>query len=189
MKIGKILKAVGTGLIKDIIPGAGLVLDTINAVLPDDKKLSEDASGIDATKAINSLPPEEQTKILSKKCDVEIVKEQEWTKVIQALSEADTAGASTRPFIALLMAWIVFVSIGMLDIAIVYAIVKSDTKMIDSVAKAWPLISALLGIPSLVLQYYFGKRTEEKKTRANAALGLPVQPAAGLLTAVKGMLK
>lgn len=184
MNIAKILAKVGSSLIKSVIPGAGLVIDAVNAFLPTDKKLPSDATGIQAMEAINSLPPKEQAEVLSKQCDVEIAEIQGWTDVVKALSDADKSGSSTRPFIASLMAWAVFLSIMMLNSAIAYAIVANKAEIIGMVAKTWPLVSAMLGIPSLVLQYYFGKRTEDKKMRANAALGLPTIQAGGLLSSL-----
>ena len=40
MDLAKILRKVGSGILSSVIPGYGLITETINAFLPDDKKVS-----------------------------------------------------------------------------------------------------------------------------------------------------
>jgi len=60
MNLGDILKTVGSGLIKTLVPGGGLLIDAVNGFLPDDKKLPNTATGQDAQNAINTLTPEQK---------------------------------------------------------------------------------------------------------------------------------
>ena len=72
MNLGDILKTVGSGLIKTLVPGGGLLIDAVNGFLPDDKKLPNDATGEQAQSAIDSLPPEQRASVLKKEYDVKI---------------------------------------------------------------------------------------------------------------------
>jgi len=188
MKILKILGAVGKGVIKDFIPGyetAKEVIGAINAVLPGNKQLSENATGEEAMKAISELPAEQQAELLSKKFDVEISAIKGHTDVITVLAQADMAGSSTRPYIAKCMCFVVCYTVIALNSAIFYAIVAGKHEVLKAIGEAWPLILAILGTPTALLKAYFGMRTEEKKTRANAALGVPVHmPTAGMISSV-----
>lgn len=189
MNIAKILGKVGGNVIKAVVPGAGIVggvIETINDFLPADKRLDGNSTGTQAIEAINSLPAEKQAEVLSKQCDVEIVEAQEWTKRIQALSEADASGSSTRPYIAKMLAQVVSYTVFALVTAMVDAILNDKTATLEMMAQAWPLILGLLGPPVALLRAYFGMRTKEKANRANTALGIPaLQEAGGVFSLIK----
>jgi len=187
MKIGKILAKVGGSIISNIVPGAGIVIDAINAFLPDDKKLPENATGQQAGAAINSLHPGEQAQVLSKQLDVEIVEAQEYTKVITALADADKSGSSTRPAIAKMMAWIVSFSVIVFSSALTIAIFNEATETIKQLSDAWPLMLAVLATPTALLRAYFGMRTKEKKARYD--IGNGQSKSGGLLGDIVGLFK
>ena len=173
MDIGKILTKVGTSLIRDIVPGAGAVIDLINGFLPDDKKLDiETTTGIKAISAINQLPPAEQTQILSKQLDVEITEIKEWSNVISMLAEADKSSNSTRPKIAIMMSWCVTLSILIFISLWTVAITRDKVDMIKALSDAWPLMLTVLATPTALLRAYFGMRADEKKSRYKMAQGL-----------------
>ena len=173
MDIGKILTKVGTSLIRDIVPGAGAVIDLINGFLPDDKKLDiETTTGTKAISAINQLPPAEQTQILSKQLDVEITEIKEWSNVISMLAEADKSSNSTRPKIAIMMSWCVTLSILIFISLWTVAITRDKVDMIKALSDAWPLMLTVLATPTALLRAYFGMRSDEKKSRYKAAQGL-----------------
>lgn len=175
MDLGNILKTAGTIALKNLIPGAGLIIDMVNGFLPDDKKLPITASGVEVKGAIDALPPEQRNALLMKEIDLEVVKEQEWTKIISTLAEADKTGASTRPWIAKLMAAAVFYAIIIFISFVAKAIWVRDFATIEKLSGSWELITVFLGIPSYVLRAYFGDRTEEKKARYSLASNGSVQ--------------
>ncbi len=73
MNLGEILKTVGSGLIQTLLPGTGsLIIAGLNAVLPSDKQLPENATGEQAQNAISKLSPELQASVLSKEYDYKI---------------------------------------------------------------------------------------------------------------------
>jgi len=187
MNIGKILVKVGGSIMKSVVPGSGIVIDAINAFLPTDKKLTSDATGQQASDAINSLPSADQVKVLSKQLDVEIVEAQEYTKVITALADADKAGSSTRPAIAKMMAWIVSFSVIVFSSALAIAIFNEATETIKQLSDAWPLMLAILATPTALLRAYFGMRTKEKQARYN--IGNGQSKSGGLLGDLVGLFK
>ena len=187
MNIGKILAEVGGSIISNVIPGAGIVIDAINAFLPDDKKLSADATGQQAGTAINSLPPSEQVTVLSKQLDVEIIEAQEYTKVISALAEVDKAGSSTRPIIAKMMAQVVCFAVIVFSSALTIAIFKDAAETIKQLSDTWPLMLAILATPTALLRAYFGMRTKEKKARYN--IGNGQSQSSGILSDIINMFK
>lgn len=191
MNIGKILAKVGMGILKNAIPGVGMVIDTVNAFLPDDKKIGPESTGAQAVAAINSLPAEKQAEVLSKQLDVEIVEIQEHTKVINALADVDKTGKSTRPFIACLMAWAVFLGIITAVGSWSYALIANNVEMMKAVKDSWPLLATMIGIPAGVVNSYFGKRFKEKKARYEMVQG--AQPGtggfAGIIKGVTGLFK
>jgi hypothetical protein len=188
MDVGSILKKVGGSLLKNAFPPlSGVAFDLINDALPADKKLSETSTGADAEEAILSLQPDQQASLLEKKLDVEMTEIKEWSNIISALAEVDKTGNTTRPKIArdqsTLIGFGVVITLG----PIAYAIVTGDSKMIDSIASAWPVILAVIGIPAGIVTSYFGKHTKEKAQKYEAVTRIP--PAAGLIPQIIGMFK
>jgi len=188
MDILGMLKTIGTGLLRNALPPLSVVaFDLINKALPDDKKLSETSTGADAEKAILSLPPLERASLLEKKLDVEMTEIKEWSKVISALAEVDKTGNSTRPEIAREMSKIIGFSVIATLTPLAYAITTGDSKMVDSINSAWPLILAIIGVPSGVVSSYFGKRTQEKAQKYQSLGG--AAPAGGMISQIIGMFK
>ena len=187
MNIGKILAKVGGSIIKNVVPGAGIVVDAINAFLPEDKKIPANATGKQASDAINSLPSADQVTVLSKQLDVEIIDAQEYTKVITALADADKSGSSTRPAIAKMMAWIVSFSVIVFSSALAIAIFNEATETIKQLSDTWPLMLAILATPTALLRAYFGMRTKEKKARYG--IGSGQAKSSGLLGDIVGLFK
>lgn len=179
MNLLKILGKVGSGLISTMVPGGSAIIAGINALLPDDKKLPETATGVDAQNAISTLPPEQQAVVLSKKYDVEIAEINAWANIQGHLAKADESGSSTRPQISMMMAWLVVLQVFTICALMMATIAMQDNDLLSTLKEFWPLLVASMGIPAKVLHSYFGLRTEEKKHRVHAATG--VAPIAGLI--------
>ena len=168
MNLLKILGKVGGSILADVVPGGKAILKVVNDFLPDEEKLSEKSTGADIQGAISKMPANYQAEVLNKEFDVEITEIQEHTKVIAALGEVDKTGNSTRPFIALMMAWVVAFAIVGLIIMLGMAIHDDNPAAVKAIGDNWPLVLALLGIPSGLLRAYFGMRTKEKQHKYQA---------------------
>ncbi len=186
MNIGKILTTIGGAALNMFVPGAGEIIGAINNFLPDDKKLPATATGHDAIKAVNSLPPEQQQQIMSKQMDVEIAEINSFASIQQSLAAADSAGHSTRPQIAMMMAKIVSFSVIVLISMWCVAMFNSDVATLKTLSNSTPWVVTVLGTPTTLLFTYFGKRTKEKLRRYS--MGAGQQQAPGLLSTIAGMI-
>jgi len=170
------LLKVGGAILNDVVPGAGILIDAVNSFLPDDKKLPSAATGTQAYNAIQTLPPDQQAQLFEKEIDGDIAESGDWATIAKAHAESDAAGNSTRPFIALLMAWFYVLAASPLLAAVTYAIFNNNSALMSTVGNAWPLVLAILGTPILLLRAYFGYRTDEKKARYAASVGQESAP-------------
>jgi len=183
------------------VPGYSQVLSVVNEFLPDEKKLGTGATCADVEEAIKSLPPDKQAALLSKKLDVEITEIQEHTTVMSVLAEADKAGASTRPRVAMILTYfVVFVGV-VLILMLAGAVAWKQTETLELLYKYWPLALSLTGPPiglleryfgkrtreKEALERYFGKRTREKEARYAGAFGVPMK--GGVLSSIVSAFK
>ena len=166
MNLGNILKKVGSTIIRDLVPGGGLIIDLVNGFLPKDKALPITATGTEIQTAVDALPPEKRMELMSKELDVEIAEAQEWTKTMSVLADVDKVGASTRPKIALMMAWVVIYAEIIAVSAWGWAVVINETMSLES---SWPLIVAILATPVALLRAYFAMRSRDKRSRYELA--------------------
>jgi hypothetical protein len=172
MDFKSILKTVGGGLISSLVPGGSAIVAGINAFLPDDKKLPENATGIQAQDAINSLPPETQAQVLCKEHDVTIEEIRGFTNRFQAMCDVDKTGNTLRPQVIMMMAICVMFAIFVTVSFFAYAVVEGDDKLITAITNGWPFIVGVLAIPGALLRSYFGLRTKEKQQKYEATTGV-----------------
>ena len=172
MDFKAILKTVGSGLISNLVPGGSAIVSSINAFLPDDKKLPDTATGDQAQSAINSLPPETQAQILCKEHDVKIEEIRGFTDRFKAMTDVDKSGNTTRPEIAKMMAQVVCFTIIVIVSMYSYAIASHDTDMIKAINEGWPMLTAIIATPTALLRSYFAMRTKEKQQKYEAATGV-----------------
>ena len=168
----KVIEPVGS-VVGDFVPYVGPAISAINSFMPKDQQLPGTATKDDIRAAVDSLPPEQKAALMEKKVELEIVKEKEWSKVVDSLAKADSTGNSTRPWIAKLMASVVAFAIATFIVMWAVAVGSNKTDMIKAVNDGWPVIVALLGTPTYLLKAYFGMRTDEKKARYAQAAGQP----------------
>lgn len=173
MKLFDVLKKVGGTALRIAFPRAGAVIDEVNKFLPDKDRLPDDATGTQMKEAIEKLPPDKQAEIMNRQFDVQIEEIRAFSNDIKTLADVDKAGASTRPQIAIIMAWLTVYGVVVAISAIVYAIV---TKAL-TIENAWPAILAVLATPTSLLLQYFGKRTKEKIARYETGTGNKVTSA------------
>ena len=182
MNLLKILGTVGSAVVSTMVPGGAAIVAGVNAFLPDDKKLPESATGTEVQNAVSALPPEKQAEILAKEYDVEIAKIESWATIQGHLSKAEAAGASTRPEIAMMMAWLVVLQVTTICILMGASVAIVNNELLSTIKEFWPMLLASMGIPAGLLRAYFGMRTEEKKHRVHAATG--VAPIAGIISSL-----
>jgi len=168
MKLLDILAKVGGSILADVVPGGNAILSVVNSFLPKEIQVLAGSTGDDLSNIIKELPNDQRFNLLSKEFDVEIVEIKEHTKVIAALGEVDKTGNSTRPFIALVMAWVVAFAIVGLVVMLGVAIKEKDSETVIAIGNNWPLVLGILGIPSGLLRSYFGMRTKEKQQKYHA---------------------
>lgn len=182
MNLGDILKTVGSGLIKTLVPGGGMIIDAVNGFLPDDKKLPNTATGQDAQNAISALTPEQQASVLEKEYDVKIEQLRQSYGTLQTMLEANAKSThTTRPKIAY-QAWLVvgFVTI-LFATGWFIAVYSGDSEMIKAIEGSYMFVGFLLAPLIVWLNAYFGVLRDETKDRFNAAQGHKVDPVSGLI--------
>ena len=96
------------------------------------------------------------------------------SEVYKAQAEAD--GQSTRPQIAMMMAWMLCIPYIMIGGAIVYAV----TNIPGNLSDLWPVMLAYLSVPLAILRMYFGELRKEQGQR------LGIERAGGLLNSILG---
>lgn len=188
MDFGKIFDTIKGPLLtaaSTLIPGGPLILGAINAMLPDDEKLTESATGSDMRNAVNKLSPDQRASLMEKELEVEIADIKSWEGIQASLSKADATGASTRPYIAMMMAWVVTIEVAVIVLAWAYAVIDDRPLMITEINDAWPMLLAIVATPTALLRAYFGMRTKEKTTRYNAAAGQPTSIIGSLIGAFR----
>lgn len=187
MNIGSILRKVGGSIVKSVIPGGGIIIDLVNEFMPGDNQLGNDSTGSDIEAAINGLPPDERDKLLAKKLDIEETEIKEWSNVVSTLAQADATGASTRPKIAHLMAYVVAGTISLFVLVWAGSIIFGKPETLKQLGSSWPMMLSVLGPPVALLRAYFGMRTKEKQSRYSGAFGMPMPGGilSGIISAIK----
>lgn len=175
MNIGKILKSVGMGLVREI-PGADAIIGIVNGFLPADKKLPAEATGTQVQSAIDGLPEKDRASVMSKEIDLKIAEEEGWTDRYTAMVKAD--GQSSRARIAVMMAQILCFEIAAFTVwAFVYPEQMNNPVL-------WTVFGVLTGTPAGVLMKYFGELRKEQGQRLGASSG----GSAGILSSLSKLL-
>jgi len=174
MNLWKIAESVGAGIISAVVPGGGAILGVVNALLPDDKKLSATATGHQVTAAVNSLPPAEQAQLRLKEFDVTLEQIRQDGDTLRAMLTADaTMPHTTRPYIAKGSFIVVAFSIIAVVSLWVVSVFNESTATIKAVTDGWPFILAVLAPLVTLLHAYFGVLKHEHRNKLDAANGTP----------------
>jgi len=182
MNLLDIAKTVGAGIFSTVVPGGAAILTAVNQFLPDDKKLPDTVTGGQIVETVNSLKPEQRTRIIKMQfeVDIETIKQRGDTLRTMLIQDAINPH-STRPKIALIFGWTVALSIMILIVSISYAVITQDDEMIKAVSQMALVIGTLLGPLVLILRLYFGDLREEQRNKLNASNGGELKPISGLL--------
>ncbi len=183
-----IARKVGSEIIRNVVPGGSLIISAANALLPSSNQLSDNATGSDIQKAIDSLPTEQRAKIIEKKFDIDETWIKESSSCLRAAIEADTKTPhTTRPKIALgAYRTVSFVLMAVVS-SWVYSVVTGDKDMISAIMKGWPFILAIIGPFTTILFAYFGVLKNELKHKLNAAQGVKSSP--NILSSIISLFK
>lgn len=176
MKLREIIAATAN-VTAAVNPALGAVVGLVNTFLPDDEKLSVNATGGDVQNKIDKLPIEQRTSLLEREIDLRIAQEEGWTARFVAMAQADQQ--STRPRIALAMSRVLVFEICAFTVwAFVYPAQMGDPGL-------WTAFGTLTGVPAGVLLSYFGTLRKEQQARTMAVSGIqPVTGIAGLLQSI-----
>jgi uncharacterized protein (DUF2342 family) len=187
VKLWDVIKTVGSGIIREVVPGGGILVDAVNEFLPDDKKLPGNATGGDVNNALQSLPPADQARLLDKEFDVDLAQIRQSNETVRAMLEADARNPqSTRPRIALGAFRVVAFAVVVAVSAWGYGVFKSGDPLAAASA-SWPFILSVIGPFVILLHAYFGVLRSEQKNRLEAASGRT--GATGLVGAISGLIK
>lgn len=187
MKLWDIVSKVGGEIISKTVPGGSLILSAVNALLPDDKKLSENATGHQMSSAISGLPPEQQAIILTKEFEVELTDIKESNSTLRAMLEHDANNThSTRPYIAKHAFHVIGLCVIMVLLLWSYAVSTENADMVKTIMDGWPFLLSVIGPLVSLLWAYFGVLKNEKKATLDAANN---RPTGGLISAIGSLLK
>ncbi len=167
MSLLDIARKAGAAIIRDVVPGGALIIDTINAVLPPDKQLPPDATGDSLAARLSQLELQAST-------------------TVAMLNAEAQSTHTTRPRIALgafhVVATVTLVVVSMWAVAIM----RGDVKMLSAITEGWEFVLAAI-VPFVGwLNQYFGILRDEHRNRLDAANGsIPARGLAGLVAAFK----
>lgn len=174
MKLLDLVKTIGTSVVRNVVPGGGLVVDIVNEFLPKDKKLTSQATGSDISNAVDSLPIKQRAQLMEREFDVNLAEIKEGHSTIRAMLENEAKSThTTRPFVIKLFAYaLVFVHV----VAILflgYAIIIENENMVSVTMGGWPYILVLTAPFTTAIASYFGILRKEQGKRLDATIGKP----------------
>lgn len=188
MKLWDVVKSVGSGVIREVVPGGGILVDAVNEFLPDDKKLPNTATGKDVDQALASLPADQRARVMEKEFDVDITQIRQSNETVRAMLAADaTTKHTTRPYIAKHAFHVVAFAVILTVAAWAYGVLVSDDTMVQAITNGWPFILSVIGPFVVLLRAYFGVLRDEDRNRMSAASGN--SSPAGLAGALSGLFK
>lgn len=172
MKLWDIAKRVGSGLLRDVVPLAGTIIDIVNDVLPDGEKLPGSATGDQVSAAVASLPPEQRAEVMDKEFEVELTQIKESHSTVRAMLEADhRTPHTTRPYIAKGAFHVVAACCLMVISVWCIGVLKSDETIIAAAQNGAMFMLTVIGPLVTLLLAYFGVLKTEHKNRVAAASG------------------
>ena len=185
MKLLDIVARVGTAILRDAVPGGGLLLAAVNEFLPGAKALPLTATGRDIAAAVEGLPAAKRAALIEREFDVEIEQiKQEHNTLRDALKYDAENPHSTRPYIAK-GAFQIVAACSLAVIAVwCVAVVRGDWETVAAVQEGAQFILFVLGPLVTLLWAYFGVLKTEHKNKLDAASGNSAPGGlSGLLTA------
>lgn len=172
MNIWDLAKSIGGEFIKDAVPMGGLIVQAVNAMLPQSEQLGANPTGHDVKSAIAKMTPDAQAKLMQKQYDVDITSIQERHSTARAMLQAESVSThTTRPKIALGAFYVVATIAMLITLGWLYAVVTHDTKLVNEIVAGWAFVGVITAPFVAWLNRYFGILKEEHKTRLSLAAG------------------
>lgn len=172
MKLWDVVKSVGSAVVREVVPGGGILVDAVNEFLPDDKKLPRDATGRDIDDAVQSLPADQRARVMEKEFDVDMTRIRQTNETVRAMLEADTKNPqTTRPYIARGAFHVIAFAVIAVVSTWAYGVIAGKETMVEAVTQGWPFILSVVGPFVVLLHAYFGVIKTEHKNRLDAAGG------------------
>lgn len=172
MKLMDVIKTVGSGAVRELIPGGGMLIEAVNAWLPEDKRLPVNATGSDIGSAVGSLPPEQRAQLMAKEFDVDLTRIREANETVRAMLDADTKNPhTTRPHIAKGAFYVVAFTSVVTVLAWAYGVLTGNAEIVGAVTDGYAFVLSVIGPLVTLLWAYFGILRAEQKNRLDAARG------------------
>lgn len=172
MKLWDVVKSVGSGVIREVVPGGGILVDAVNEFLPDDKKLPGNATGKDIDSAVSSLPADQRARVMEKEFDVDLTQIRQSNETVRAMLESDAKNQhTTRPYIAKGAFHVIAFAVVLVVATWSYGVIAGRDGLVESVTGGWPFVLSVIGPFVVLLHAYFGVLKTEQKNRLNAASG------------------
>lgn len=143
LNIKSILKA-AAGVAAPLVaanPFGAAALAAVNHFLPEGEKLPEQATGAEVLARVEALPAEQRAAVFGQLIQADMNESDNFAANVQAMAEVDKVGGSTRPQIALLMAWYLVLTGGVLALALCLAVIDG-VGSVQALAEVWPLVLA-----------------------------------------------
>lgn len=187
MDLMSIAKAVGGGVISAMVPGGPAIVAAVNAFLPPDKSIPENATGNDIMEVASSLPVDDRAKFYDLQFDVQLETIKQAGESNRAMLAAESKSVhTTRPYIAK-GAFQVVAACSLLVIAVwAVAVLLGDAVTLKEIGSGWPFVLAVLGPFVTLLYAYFGILKAEQRQRLDAINNNPV---GGIASAVGAIIK
>jgi hypothetical protein len=160
MKFKDILAGAAT-LTSIAFPALAPVIGLVNKLLPDDKKLPEDATGNDVQAVVDTLPPEQQASLMEREIDLKIKQEEGWTERYKAMCSAD--GQETRAKVVIMLTKVLcFEILAFTGLFFWHPEILSNSSV-------WVVFGTLTAVPAATIGKYFGELRREHGQRQVSA--------------------
>lgn len=189
MKLWDIVRSVGGGIIKNVVPGGGLIVDVVNELLPSDQQLGTDATGTDIDQAVAGLPAAARAKLMEREFDIDIKQIEESNSTLRTMLESDAKNPhTTRPYIAKHGFHVLGVTILLVVLLWSYGVAIANNLLVKTIQDGWPFVLAV-NAPLVTLLYaYFGILKAEHRDRLSAADVKP-RPLSGIAGIISNLVK
>jgi hypothetical protein len=187
MKLEDVLKKTAGAVFTEVVPGGGVMLSAINAMLPNDKQIPIAATNAQVDAAIATLPAPQRAQVLSAEINLEETRIKEASDTTRTMLTYDAKNPqSTRPYIAKHSFHVLAVCALSAAATLGYGVFKNEYWIVKGLADSWPFIATVIAPLVYVLKAYFGAIQTEQKQRFNAANGHPIE---GAMSSLVGLIK
>lgn len=150
MDIGKFLKKVGTAVLKNV-PMGGLVYDIADAALS--TAVPDDVTGDQLATILQTLPPDQYSKVMSKQLDAKLATYTAWTDLRKEM-DSESPQSNARSVISIIF------SVGIMILVILFTLMMGDNYLKTGQLPGIELIGAVMLVPGIAILSTFGVRSD-----------------------------